>query len=67
MLYAGEERIENRQVLQEIDCQEPNILVFHLTMRHGGHRNDLRLVPVYEDGGERPDEAIVLTRRPAGH
>ena len=60
-LYAGEERIASRTV-EGIGDQAPNTLVFDILTRTGGHTEDLRLVPVYEDSGEHPDEAIYLTR-----
>ena len=66
-LYAGEERIETRQALQGVACQAPDTLVFELTMRHGGRTEGLRLVPVYEDSGEHPEEAIVLAPQPVGN
>lgn len=61
-LYAGDERIASRWPVQGIQTQAPNTLIFELQMRHGGHMDDLRLVPVYEDSGEHPDEAILLIR-----
>ena len=61
-LYAGDELVINRWTVEGVHTEAPNTLVFELMMRTGGHTDDLRLVPVYEDSGEHPDEAIKLTQ-----
>ena len=58
-LYAGEERISSRSV-EGIYTGTPHTVVFDLLTRNGGHTEGLRLVPVYKDGGEAPEEAIQL-------
>ena len=62
VLYSGEERIgsegNDRGVWGEGDT-----LYFEEILRHGGHTENLRLVPVYADSGEHPDEAIALTAK----
>ena len=60
VLYAGEERISSRSV-EGIYTETPHTVVFDLLTRNGGHTEDLRLVPVYKQGGEAPEEAILLT------
>lgn len=39
---------------------EGNLLTYEAIIRHGGHTENLRLVPVYADSGEHPEEGIEL-------
>ena len=41
--------------------------IYELTLRHGGKTENLKLVPVYQDSGEHPEEAIVLAPQPVGN
>ncbi|MCR4886836.1 MAG: DUF4179 domain-containing protein [Clostridiales bacterium] len=58
-LYSGEERIGGEGNDRGV-AGEGTELTYETILRHGGKTENLRLVPVYADGGERPEEAIAL-------
>jgi len=60
VLYSGEERIGNEGNDRGVSG-EGTTLNYEEIIRHGGHMEDLKLVPVYADSGEHMDEAILLT------
>jgi hypothetical protein len=59
VLYSGEERIGDEGNDRGVSG-EGGVLTYETILRHGGKTENLRLVPVYADGGERPEEAIPL-------
>ncbi len=58
-LYSGEERIGDEGNDRGVSG-EGGVLTYETILRHGGKTENLRLVPVYADGGEHPEEAIPL-------
>ena len=58
-LYSGGERIGGEGSDLGVNG-EGGVLTYENVFRHGGRTDRLRLVPVYADSGEHPDEAIEL-------